>query len=121
MTIAPSRAPSIYDRDLDRNPANFTPLSPLTFLKRAAWVYPAKLAIVHGDRVITYAEKYDRARRFAGAGIARDAVVAVRRSAVSRHTARPFGQTMKTHKTPKTKTSHKTKIRSTPRAPPPRR
>jgi fatty-acyl-CoA synthase len=81
MTIAPSRAPSIYDRDLDRNPANFTPLSPLTFLKRAARVYPAKPAIVHGDRVITYAEKYDRARRFAGAlaalGVGRGDTVAV--------------------------------------------
>ena len=37
---APARELSIYDRDLDQNPANYTPLSPLTYLKRAARVYP---------------------------------------------------------------------------------
>lgn len=81
MTAAPSREFSIYDRDLDPNPANYTPLSPLTYLKRAARVYPTKAAIVHGDRVITYAEKLDRVRRFAGAlaalGVGRGDTVAV--------------------------------------------
>jgi len=81
MTAAPSREFSIYDRDLDPNPANYTPLSPLTYLKRAARVYPTKAAIVHGDRVITYAEKLDRVRRFAGAlaalGVGRGGTVAV--------------------------------------------
>ena len=39
---------SPYDRDLDRNPANFQPLTPLSFLERAAAVFPDRLAIVHG-------------------------------------------------------------------------
>ena len=40
MSVSP------YDRDLDRNPANFQPLTPLTFLERAAAVFPDRLAIV---------------------------------------------------------------------------
>ena len=39
---------SAYDRDLDRNPANYQPLTPLAFLERAADVFPARPAIVHG-------------------------------------------------------------------------
>ena len=38
-----------YDVDLDRNPANFQPLTPLTFLERAAAVYPKHTAIIHGQ------------------------------------------------------------------------
>ena len=41
-------ATSPYDLDLDRNPANFQPLTPLTFLERAASVYPAHTAVIHG-------------------------------------------------------------------------
>ena len=37
-----------YDTDLDRNPANFQPLTPLSFLSRAADVYPDHTAIIHG-------------------------------------------------------------------------
>ena len=37
-----------YDIDLDRNPANFQPLTPLTFLERAAAVFPDHTAIIHG-------------------------------------------------------------------------
>ena len=40
---------SIYDRDLDKNPANFQPLTPLSFLARAAAVFPNHTAIIHGD------------------------------------------------------------------------
>ena len=40
---------SPYDRDLDRNPANFQPLTPITFLARAAAVFPERVAIIHGD------------------------------------------------------------------------
>ena len=39
---------SPYDIDLDRNPANFQPLTPLTFLERAASVFPDHIAIIHG-------------------------------------------------------------------------
>ena len=37
-----------YDLDLDRNPANFQPLTPLTFLERAAAVFPEHIAVIHG-------------------------------------------------------------------------
>src|SRR5262245_18014812 len=56
-----------YDTDLDRNPANFQPLTPLTLLERAASVFPAHTAIVHGPLRHTYAEFYARSRRLASA------------------------------------------------------
>src|SRR5437773_460068 len=57
-----------YDAEhLARNPANFTALTPLGFLARAAAVYPDKLAIVDGARRFTYREFYGRCRRFADA------------------------------------------------------
>src|SRR5438477_3221 len=56
-----------YDIDLDRNPANFQPLTPLTFLERAAAVYPKHTAIIHGPLRRNYAEFYARARRLASA------------------------------------------------------
>ncbi len=67
MTALFSRTASIFERDLAPGPANHVPLSPLSFLKRAAKVYPDKPAIVHGGRVITYAQMRERVRRFAGA------------------------------------------------------
>src|SRR5204862_4852817 len=59
--------PNPYDDDLDRNPANFQPLTPLTFLERAAAVYPRHTAIIHGPLRRSYAEFYSRARRLASA------------------------------------------------------
>ena len=47
---------SPYDRDLDRNPANFQPLTPLTFLERSAAVFPDRLAIAHGPLRRNYRE-----------------------------------------------------------------
>ena len=61
MTTSP------YDRDLDRNPANFQPLTPLTFLERAGAVFPDRLAIVHGPLRRNYRDFYARARRLASA------------------------------------------------------
>jgi fatty-acyl-CoA synthase len=58
---------SAYDTDLDRNPANFQPLTPLTFLERAAGVFPAHTAIIHGSLRRSYAEFYTRSRRLASA------------------------------------------------------
>jgi fatty-acyl-CoA synthase len=60
-----------YDTDLPRNAANFQPLTPLSFLARAAAVYPDLTAIVHGARSWTYAEFYGRARRLASALVKR--------------------------------------------------
>ena len=56
-----------YDIDLDRNPANYQPLTPLLFLERAAAVYPAHPAIIHGPLRRTYEEFYSRTRRLASA------------------------------------------------------
>ena len=54
-----------YETDLDRNPANFQPLTPLTLLERAASVFPDQLAIVHGPLRRTYREFYARSRKLA--------------------------------------------------------
>ncbi|MBO6904874.1 MAG: acyl-CoA synthetase, partial [Parvibaculum sp.] len=56
-----------YELDLDKNPANHQPLSPLSFLKRSAEVYPEKLAVVHGKIRTNYAEFYARCRKLASA------------------------------------------------------
>jgi fatty-acyl-CoA synthase len=61
MTASP------YDRDLDRNPANFQPLTPLTFLERAAAVFPDRLAIAHGPLRRNYRDFLARSRRLASA------------------------------------------------------
>lgn len=58
---------SAYDTDLDRNPANFQPLTPLTFLERAASVFPDHVAVIHGPLRRSYAEFYARSRRLASA------------------------------------------------------
>ena len=62
---------SIFERDLDRNPANSAALTPLSFLRRAAAVYPDKLAVVHGTSRFTYRQMEERCRRLAGALAAR--------------------------------------------------
>jgi fatty-acyl-CoA synthase len=60
-----------YETDLDRNPANFAALTPLSFLERAASVYPDRVAIVHGPQRQTWAATYARCRRLASALAAR--------------------------------------------------
>ena len=55
------------EEGLQRREANYVPLSPLTFLQRAAKVYPHKTAVVYDDRRTTYADLYRRCRRFASA------------------------------------------------------
>jgi fatty-acyl-CoA synthase len=64
---APALSASIYERDLDKNAANYAPLTPLQFLERSASVYPGQLALVHGPRRQTWAETYERCRRLASA------------------------------------------------------
>src|SRR5262249_8411302 len=63
----PMPRPSTYDRDLDRTPANFAPLTPLSLIARTAYTYPERTSVVHGDRRYTWAETYARARRLASA------------------------------------------------------
>ncbi|MGH6629139.1 MAG: AMP-binding protein, partial [Burkholderiales bacterium] len=60
-----------YSTGLDKTPANFVQLSPLSFLARAAEVYPGRTAVVHGDRQLSWAEVYSRCRRLASALAAR--------------------------------------------------
>jgi fatty-acyl-CoA synthase len=70
-----------YDADLERRPANFQPLTPLSFLQRAARAYPETTAIIHGNRRYSYGEFYARSRRLASAlartGIGRGDTVSV--------------------------------------------
>jgi fatty-acyl-CoA synthase len=72
---------SPYDTNLDRNPANHQPLTPLTYLSRAALIFPDHPAIVHGDLKRTYRDFYTRSRQLASAlskrGIGRGDTVSV--------------------------------------------
>jgi fatty-acyl-CoA synthase len=56
---------SAYDLDLDKNAANYQPLTPLTFLARSAAVYPEQCAIIHGRQRVSYAQFYARCRQLA--------------------------------------------------------
>ncbi|HEY9550290.1 MAG TPA: acyl-CoA synthetase [Kiloniellaceae bacterium] len=70
-----------FEASLGRGPANHIPLSPLSFLPRAAAVYPGRCAVIHGPLRYTWAEVYERCRRLASAlakrGIGRGDTVAV--------------------------------------------
>jgi fatty-acyl-CoA synthase len=54
-----------YSIRLDKTPANFVPLSPLSFLERSAAVYPNLTSAVYEGRVFTWGQTYERCRRFA--------------------------------------------------------
>ncbi|HNO61320.1 MAG TPA: AMP-binding protein, partial [Plasticicumulans sp.] len=56
-----------YELGLDQNPANFTALSPLSFIERTASIYPERTATVHGDVRRTWGETFARCRRLASA------------------------------------------------------
>ena len=59
--------PNIYEQHLDRNPANYAPLSPIPLLERAASVFPDRPSVVHGARRYTWSETWTRARRLGSA------------------------------------------------------
>ena len=59
--------PNIYEQHMDRNPANYAPLSPIPLLERAASVFPDRPSVVHGARRYTWSETWDRARRLGSA------------------------------------------------------
>jgi 3-(methylthio)propionyl---CoA ligase len=71
---------SPYD-DLPKNQANYAPLTPLTFIERAAYVYPDRLAVVHGSQRWTWQQTYARCRQLASAlsrhGIGKNDTVAI--------------------------------------------
>src|SRR5580698_9858097 len=58
---------NLYAEGLDRNPANFVALTPLSFIERSAAVYPDYPAVVHGAIHRTWAQTYARSRRLASA------------------------------------------------------
>jgi fatty-acyl-CoA synthase len=72
---------SIYDQDLDKNPANYAPLSPVSFIERTAEVYGDLPSIVHGARRYLWRETRERSARLAAAlralGVARGTTVSV--------------------------------------------
>jgi fatty-acyl-CoA synthase len=74
-------ATSPYQFDLDKNPANYQPLTPLSFLERAALVYPDHVAIIHGPLRRTYRDFDARSKKLASAlakrGIGKGDTVAV--------------------------------------------
>ena len=62
-----ANAHNIYEMSLDQNPANYVPLTPLTFIERAAAVYPHYTAVVHGDVRRDWAATYARCRQLGSA------------------------------------------------------
>src|SRR5438132_6093532 len=60
-----------YDVGLDKNAANYVPLSPIAFLLRSAAVYPERLAVAYGARRYSWQQALERCRRLAGALAAR--------------------------------------------------
>src|SRR4030095_1357244 len=72
---------AIYDRGLDKGPANFAALTPLGFLERSASVFPQRVAVVHGPLRRNWSELYARCRRLASVlarrGLGRGDTVAV--------------------------------------------
>ena len=70
----------IYDLHLDKNAANYVPLTPLSFLRKAASVYPDYVATIYGERRVTWRDTYARVRALASVlakhGVARGTTVA---------------------------------------------
>lgn len=58
---------NIFETNLEPNPANYVPLSPLSFLRRAERIFPHKIAVTHHERVYSYQQFTNRVRRFASA------------------------------------------------------
>ncbi|KFB67562.1 acyl-CoA synthetase [Candidatus Accumulibacter vicinus] len=59
--------PNIYQEGLDKNTANYTPLTPLTFIARSAYIYSERTAVIHGQRRYSWLETFTRVRRLASA------------------------------------------------------
>ena len=58
---------NIFEQNLDKNPANYQPLTPLSLFARTAAVYPDHIAIIHGSMRVTYDEFYKRSVKLASA------------------------------------------------------
>src|SRR3954465_13257015 len=60
-------AGNIFEQHLDKTAANYAPLTPLSFLERAAYVYPDRPSVIHGAQRFTWAQTFARCRRLASA------------------------------------------------------
>src|SRR3954467_14362315 len=60
-------AGNIFEQHLENTAANYAPLTPLSFLERAAYVYPNRPSVIHGAQRYTWAQTYERCRRLASA------------------------------------------------------
>ena len=93
MTVA-----NIYEQHLDKSPANFTPLSPLSYIERTAAVYPDYPSVVYGDRRYSWARTYARCRRLASAltvrGIGQGDTVSIIAANIPEHYESHFGVPM---------------------------
>ncbi|MEY3638971.1 MAG: hypothetical protein RIR68_2104 [Pseudomonadota bacterium] len=58
---------NIFDQDLDKNPANYTPLSPVSFVERSAEIFGDLPSVIHGSRRYTWAQTRERSARLAAA------------------------------------------------------
>jgi fatty-acyl-CoA synthase len=61
---------NVFERDLGRNAANYAPLTPLSFIQRAASVYPQQISVIHGAQRYAWKQTYERAIRL-GSALAR--------------------------------------------------
>src|SRR2546427_50930 len=81
MTATPQDETNPYEAGLDKNPANYTPLTPIGFLLRSAAIYPDRLAVAYGERRYSWRVALERCRRLAGAlkahGVGRGDTVAL--------------------------------------------
>ena len=59
--------PNPYEQDLGKTPANYAPLTPLTFIERTASIYPDRISVIHGTTRYTWKETFARCRRLASA------------------------------------------------------
>src|SRR3954463_8594090 len=70
-----------YETGLDRNAANYVPLSPIGFLRRSAFVYPNRTSVIHGERRYTWPQSLERCCLLASAlakrGVGRGDTVAL--------------------------------------------
>jgi fatty-acyl-CoA synthase len=63
----PLKGATPYETDLEKTPANYEPLSPLSFLQRTAWVFPNRTAVIHGNVRRSWCEVHSRCHKLAGA------------------------------------------------------
>ena len=76
-----SSTTNIYERDLEANKTNYTPLTPLSFISRTSQIYPNLAAVIHGERIYSWAETYARTRKLSSSlkakGIGKGDTVAI--------------------------------------------